>query len=757
MQIASNEFDSAMKQSLRNRGYIKISIGVINSEAQANVELKDTETYFFSENAKPFDGYKVTQPYAMAEQDFSRVNGSMYFPPSEDSGLTYYNQGIVTSELLGSIRIEFNGLTGLDIKGLTIDFGVCYPTEFTVTNNYGTTTYENNSQYFSTDDSFDGTSYFVITPISMVDGLDRFRINEFTCGVANTFSNEKVIKCSSKEVVSSVSETVPSMDTTITLDNVDLYYSPDNPESVLSYMEVGQEVKVTYGYDITGNGNIEWLNETTTYLSSWSANDEEATFSSTDRFYQLDETYYGGLYRENGITLYDLALEVLNAAGITDSRDYYLDNYLKKITVYNPLPCSKYSECLQIIANAGRCVLYEDRSNRIHIKSSFVPDMSASSDDQADFSTIDNLLKSDAKRAYAVASNDFTPVNGTVYFISDNAGSYFTDTGYVSESISDSDGAFTSNPKITINLESGFTCYGLLINFRETAPTTFTVTTYLNNTQVSTMEVENNGNLEYNTKTMFAEFDKMVVEITKGYPLSRVFIDNILIGDVTNYVLTRDTELSEAPTGTRQQKIKNINVQRTTYSSGAEQKNLEQKEVAITELDENNQYTTQFTYASYGYSAYVSETDSDGNTVVSSTIKVTVVDSSSYYVKLKFTGITTEEKINLVIQGYEYATNESYLTTKYNERGQEVTWKNPLISTTEQAQDLSEWLSTYYLGDVEYDINWRGDPRSEANDLYYLELKDRDNALIRCSENTLEFDGAWSGSMKARKVVMQWQ
>lgn len=56
-----------------------------------------------------------------------------------------------------------------------------------------------------------------------------------------------------------------------------------------------------------------------------------------------------------------MALEVLESAGITDEREYYIDPYLKKIIVYNPLPVVSHAEALQIIANAGRCALREDR------------------------------------------------------------------------------------------------------------------------------------------------------------------------------------------------------------------------------------------------------------------------------------------------------------------------------------------------------------------------------------------------------------
>ena len=42
----------------------------------------------------------------------------------------------------------------------------------------------------------------------------------------------------------------------------------------------------------------------------------------------------------------------------------------------------------------------------------------------------------------------------------------------------------------------------------------------------------------------------------------------------------------------------------------------------------------------------------------------------------------------------------------------------------------------------------------DANDLFYYELKDGREQMIRVYENSLSFNGAWSGKMKARAVVV---
>lgn len=744
MQLVSKEYKEAMKLPHRNRAYIRVSIGVVNSDAQNNATLdEETELTYYSDGKKPFDGYTVTKPYATAEQNFSKVDGSMYFLPKETDGYSYYNNGIVTKDILGSVYISFGGLVGLDIKGLTIDFGECYPTRFTIQSDSGTKSYENDKQLFTTEDAFDGNSYFIITPITMLGGQDRMRIYQMMFGIANTFSNDKVVNCSLKDYVSPISETIPSMDVSLTVDNQDLYYSPDNPESAIAYMEIGQEVKVAFGYDVTGNGDIEWLPETTSYLNTWSADDVQAKFTATDRFYQLTDTYYKGLYRESGITLYDLALDVLNDAGIEDEREYYIDPYLKRITVYNPLPAVKHSEALQIIANAGRCALYEDRANKIHLKASFIPDMQVSVNNKTDYSSIENLLKDKQKDAYAIASNDFSRVDGSLFFMPKD-GSY-KETGYVSNSIADADGNFTENPIITITLESGFTAFGMIMNFRNVSPQEFVMRTYYLNAIQDTYTVEN-PDTEYITDYQFNDFDKMEIEFKKGHPNARITIDNILIGDVTDYRLTRTRDLMDNPTGTRQEKVKMISVKKTNYRESQEGfKELINEKVTLTEEME---HTVYFNIASYGFQSSVKDNESIG---------VQILDSSNYFVTVKFTNATAGTEIELVIQGYEYVADESYYRVAHNPNGQEIEWSNPLISTDEQARDLEEWIATYYLGDVDYEISWRGDPRVEANDLFYLELKNREDALIRSYQNELSFNGSWSGSMKARKVVMAWR
>ena len=67
------------------------------------------------------------------------------------------------------------------------------------------------------------------------------------------------------------------------------------------------------------------------------------------------------------------------------------------------------------------------------------------------------------------------------------------------------------------------------------------------------------------------------------------------------------------------------------------------------------------------------------------------------------------------------------------------------------AADLEEWIAGYYRNNLQYEFKYRGDPRVDANDLFYLQRENLDTALIRAHEVQLTYKGSWEGKMKARR------
>lgn len=94
------------------------------------------------------------------------------------------------------------------------------------------------------------------------------------------------------------------------------------------------------------------------------------------------------------------------------------------------------------------------------------------------------------------------------------------------------------------------------------------------------------------------------------------------------------------------------------------------------------------------------------------------------------------------------------LTHRYNSSGTKtVNWNNPLVDSTEVASLLDDWLANYYLGAVDYSISWRGDPSTDAGDLFNMIKSNGDKIKVKTYQNELSFNGAWNGKLSARKVV----
>lgn len=736
MQAVSQAYKSHMKEGLRNQTYLRITIGVINQQAQASACVPHPENYTYYSNLKwPLDNYQVQELYVACDQDYTAVDSSMYFLPRDRADVVL-NQGIVSENLLGPVEIQFP--IRYDIKGLTVEFGRAYPVDFRIESNNNTVEIAGNgSGHFVTEEIFEDATFLRFVPAAMVNGQSRLRIHQLTMGIGIYFDNRKILSATKKEHISPVMEELPTLDFEMTIDNKDRAYDVENEESTVNFLETGQEVKVLYGQELD-NGTVEWLPGATVYLREWSADDEQMSFSATDRFEDLDGTYCRGRYHPEGISLYDLAVDVLEDAGV-DSRTYWLDNYLKDVSVNNPIPVVSHKEALQLIANAGRCILYQDREGNIFMKSSFVPDMTASSDNETYFSHAGEVLDKKAKQSYVMTVRDYTDVQPTQYFLPrQETGKAYLNTGYISEAVAGADGTFSVNPTIEISLEARYKCFGLTLEFGRNNPEEMIFHASLAGKPQEDYAV---SGLTATTVISheFPEFDRLVLEFTKGRPYNRVVLDNIIFGDSTDYELTYGRELTKTPKGTQLPKVRELQVIRTMYHENSEMKELAKETVTVSAAD--NRYTLYFSNPSYDLSCTITEPQT-GQTAV-------IVDSSNYYAAVELTGVTGACEVS--VTGREYIITQARVSRQLNPTGRLEQWENPLISDVVHAADLADWIGDYMRADREYDLQYRGEPRIDANDIAFLENKYVPDLLLRVYDHTLKFNGALSGTIRARR------
>ena len=739
MLTVSQAYKRDIRKNLRNRSYMVVDVGVINQDAQSNayVDTTENETLWFSDNNAVFTSYNFEAYYATAEQDFTSVDGTMFFAP-EDGNAVALTQGSVSDNVLGSITINFGGLA-YDLRGLTIDFGKNYPFNFEIYNNgvLADTITGNDQINYVYDGVIFGCRYLTIKPLVMSGGNDRLRILKFTAGIGVTFDNTTIIDSKRSQYVSPLSEDLPSIDFSLTVDNSNRFYDIENDRSTINYFETGQDVKIRYGYTLD-NGTVEWLNGGNLILTGWKADDSKMSLTAVDRWTLLDTEFYKGRYYPNGITLYQLAEDVFADAGL-DTGDYNIDAYLQGITVYNPLPVCTHAEAIQYIANAGRCIMTQDVDGVLIIKHSFaaqrLPDLSVSATGEHEYSTVSNVLSSEPKYHYAISNEDLVTSNGD-FVIRPGATAEKLYTGFFSAETSDSSGYFTENPTITVDLEASYVSYGLTITYAGNHPLHQIVRTYLNGSLVETHTYDVGTN-EWSTTDQFAEFDRMVIEIDRAAPNNNVFLDYIGFGEVSDYTLTYSQELSAYPTGEKIAKIKSIDQVIYNYTALYETpKELYKEALDVTGL---TTMTMTLSNPSYNLSATIGGTNA------------TVLDSGAYFLTIQVpSGKTGLQDVE--ITGNEYVVNEQDYYFAINDTGKTISYANPLVSTETLASDLVEWEGDYNYSDRMYpDLDYRGDPRIEANDLVLLENKYVSQCFLRIIDSEINFGGGLSGKISARR------
>jgi len=727
MQLVSKEYKEQIRKPLRNHSFMTVTVGIVNQEAQAGVLVDNTKEYaYFAELKKPFDNYDVTIPYAVLEERFTKVDDSMFFMPRENTRYTYINQGIVVKNIGDVIRLVFPVV--YDIKGLTIDFSHVYPVDFDIVSNVNTVQVRgNNKQLFVTDEVFNQVTFFEIKPLRMLYGGNRLRINKLTMGLGIFFNNTKIISASKKEHISPIMKDLHTLDFDIKINNKDRAFDIENSKSSINFMELGQVVKVTYGYELD-SGQIEWVNGCTLNLKSWSADDKTLSLSATDVFDNLNGIYRKGVYSHTGISLYDLAMDVLKDAKV-DTRDYYIDSYLKTVFINNPIPAIDHKSALQLIANAGRSLLYQDRAGKICIKSSFLPKMSVSGTDEDYYSKVTGILNGNEKQHYASLADRYSQVEDSVFFLPRNIqGSTYLNTGYISRSISNQDGTFDNNPSVSITMEADLLVFGLRLFFHGYAPKELTFKAYNDGELKDTYKVYG-LDLEAVIFHEFPLMDRLDIEFNKIQAYNRVVLDKIIFGDVTDYSFEYEKELKTYPVGTLLEKTKVLNTIRTVYQPSTESI----KELVKETVARQGKYVFQLSNASYGF-------------VVNQ--GVNILRSSSFEIEIE-----TQFGMEVIISGYEYAVSKQSISKELNVTGKTAKWENPLISSVKHAELISDWVAEYYNSDREYNLTDRGEPRLDAGDLAFLENKYVDGMIVKLEDYTLSFNGALSGSAKARRVM----
>lgn len=738
MQKVSKAYKESMKSSLRERAYIMISFGLVNQEAQAKATVDNGSYAYYSNKDNIFGEHIDDTVYATLEEEFTKVDGSMFFLPRATEGGRYYDTGIVSDKLVSEARCEVIislNTIATDFKGLTINFGENYPVDFDIVGSTGQTIEfrGNTKSKWSTEEVLENTTYIKLVFYKMKNPQSRLRIYSIMFGYGLVYYNDSVMSSALDSYVSPIGADVPQFDFSVTLKNYDHYFNVDNPNSAINYLETGQEMDIMYGYQTPGSDTIEWIQGNHLWCSEWESDDNTATIRCQDIFRNMDGEYVRGLYSAAGKSYYALAEEILKDAGISE---YYIDPRLKKLYSNNPIPRVKYKEALQIIANACRCVLTQSRDGKVQIKSNFMPSASIATNGEETYSNAANVLTDTPKVEYATLAGNYTPTDGTMFFLPRNGKAALT-TGYVSKEISGANGTFTKNPVVTITMEAIRAYYGLKLVFGTALPAAFTIRTYKGGEPVNEYPVEKD---EINITSIilrdFDDFDVMKIEFIKtAEPYNRIVLNYFSLSDVVDFTMNR-RDMTSSPKAIKQELIKEVIVPCYTYQENNREENIVYEDIDVVAGEVETYYIQD---PSYGYKVKLDEVEG----------KATVVAWSNYFVTIKF-NVTGSFKLE--VQGYRYKIVEKYATVSLNARGKTVKWKNPLISNITMANELAAWLADYYTAGIEYEYDTRGNPELDATDIVYQENEFHDGMRVNIYRHTVNFKQAFSGRVTARRI-----
>lgn len=368
------------EQTLRNPSYVRIVFGVTDPDAPGLSTPTDNGHLPYSDVDSVDVGTTAPSTYQTLERNRFILDGKNPLPPESNpiyqgyAGLTISGDaGTYTTKPL--VKISFGDY--VQFPGLTFQFDDSmgdYPNSFRILAKKDSVsvfdkTYSPDTTYWEMEDQIPLCNELSFYWLNSNIPHRRARLLSLTYGLVSRLGSDDIASCSSTKEIDLLSSKIPKQEFEFTLIDTQRRYDPENPSGLWEYLESRQPVNYQYGYELS-DGSIEWIPWGLSYSTgdfdvSKSGIVAEVSVKCAGLADHLTMTYDEGVYSAAGRSLFDLATDVMKFAGFENTIE--LDNALKTIYTHNPLPSSKVNECLQLIANAGRCIMNHSRGGYIQI------------------------------------------------------------------------------------------------------------------------------------------------------------------------------------------------------------------------------------------------------------------------------------------------------------------------------------------------------------------------------------------------------
>ena len=388
MQEVSEKWKDAHKKPLLNESFVEVSLNIADPIALANASSNSNGEIYISNSSQLLDGVdKNPTPYCTLEQNLWCLNGKRKAIPETDLGNNGYVSDVLSNDTcvfnprVPVITIDFTRVFNQVIPGVTITWSNTYD-EFADT--FEVIAYRGDTIVTSKEI----TGNRSVTNMIFVDIVDydrieiivkkwclpnhRARVEELYVGLHKVYGKAELFEYSHSQSVDPISTSLPKSEISFSIDNLNGEYNPYNTSGLAKYLTERQEVKTRYGLTLD-DGTVEWINGGTFYLSEWYAkqNGITADFKARDLLEFMSAEFVEN-HDLSERSLYELAEIVLTKASELLNNDgtikWVIDKSLEEKYTNAPLPTDTLANCLQLIANAGECVLYQDREGVLHIE-----------------------------------------------------------------------------------------------------------------------------------------------------------------------------------------------------------------------------------------------------------------------------------------------------------------------------------------------------------------------------------------------------
>lgn len=749
MKSVSNAYKASMKAMLRNRSYVRITFGNVDTTAATDGEWESNGAASISEFETVDYAYQYGDTYAALELNRWALDGKTLIVPTgeavqdgfisslmSDADGNFSTPPVITREF--SLKHIFPGLT------LTFDTRQQeWPLEVIAD------FYLNGEVADTQTVSITGVQTTITTTATEIDKVTitfdrclpyrRPRLENVLYGLNVQFVNKDIVSTQQKHDVDPLSRRLPTETMQFTILDYEHKYDPDNPAGIYAYVDKNSPIEIQFGYELS-DGSVEWLKPDNYVLNAKpSAQNNQATFNGTGLIGSLTGTFYKS--KLGSKSLYDMAEEVLLDAGLTlteqGTNPWEIDEALKDMFTTAALPIDTHMNCLQLIAHAACCRLYTDDDNIIHIRPFGVTVIGIYNGVWADnghvwFSEWDTVDKGNtADNTYATFELNRWTLGGENQIIlpDSNAGQ----RGYISEAITGADGSFSNPPVFTKTFDVPHDLPVLAIRFDtvlDEFPGSVQVKYYHDETLLDTQTVPVDSVEVYVSSNLAIECTKIEVTMIGNLPYRRARVTKV-------YYRETDFTLDFTSIGENSQKIskidelKSVSVARYSYTASNDTSTLFEGTTTETELH------VEFSGLAQDVQISVS-----GGTLVSSNIYARAADLvlSSGTKTVTITGKTLTE--NSVVVSYPVAQS-----------GEIDKEENPLITNDTMCQALANHVKSYLQMRNTYEANYRGNPEMEVGDIIGLQTlyTDEMDALILVDEIT--FDGSLSGKMTVKGLI----